>query len=165
LLGVVATAWGRYNTFMSPCESIEASLDSLVLTAMIMWNGRVPAGMEKAAAAFLKGFKGGRDWRIFTKCRKAAADLQAWQSWDQRWCLELFERAAHLNGEPDRVNPSFTPGMVKNVATSIIKGKMLGKEFVKAHRGLVPDKWNSLYVKSRVMPIERRYACVKKAAG
>ena len=164
LQGVVATAWGRYNTFMSPCESIEASLDALVLTAMIMWNGRAPADPGKAARGFLKGFRGGRELRIFERCQKAARDLQSWQTWDQRWCLELFERAAHLNGEPDRLNPSFVPGMVKNVANSIIKGKKLGQVFIKAHKGLVPDRWNKLYAESRIKPIERRFECIKRIA-
>lgn len=162
--GVIATAWGRYNTFMSPCESIEASLDSLVNTALIMWNGKAPVEPEKAALAFLKGFKGGRDGRIFDRCQKAAKDLANWQSWDQRWCLELFERAAHLNGEPDRVNPSFVPGMTKNVANSIKKGKQLGEEYIKAHKGLVPDRWLKLYAESRIQPIEHRFESVKRLA-
>jgi hypothetical protein len=163
--GVVATAWGRYNTFMSPCETIEASLDSLVNTALILWNGRPPVEPGKAAQAFLRGFKNGRDWRIFDRCVKAAKDLKSWQTWDQRWNLELFERAAHLNGEPDRKNPSFVPGMVRNVANSIKKGKKLGEAFVKAHKGLVPDRWLRLYAESRVRPIERRFENVKRLSA
>ena len=164
LLGVVATAWGRYNTFMSPCETIEASLDALVLTALIMWNGRPPAEPEKAVRAFLRGFKGGRDLRILERCRKAGYDLSNWQAWDLKWNLEMLERAAHLNGEPDRVNPAFVPAAIVNIRKAVMKGRKLGKAFVLAHQGLVPLHWLRLYAESRVRPIERRFADIKRLA-
>lgn len=156
LTGVVATAWGRYNTFMSPCETIEASLDSLALTALIMWNGGIPREPGKAARALLKSFKGGREWRSFEKCRRAASNLANWQIWDLKWTLELLERAAHRNGEPGRMNPAFIEGARRNSRKALKRGRELGRAFIRAHRGLVPERWLKLYVESRVRPIERR---------
>ncbi len=128
---------------------------------MIMWDGRIPENLRETARAFLKKVTRGRDLAIFDRCFKAASALASWQSWDQRWNLELLERAAHLNGEPERLNPSFMPNTIRNTKLSIMRGHDLGKVFIKAHRGLVENGWLKFYVESRIRPIERRFRLIQ----
>jgi len=161
LAGVVMTAWSRYNTFLSPCETIEASLDCLVFSAAALWDGKLPRDYVKASHAFLKRYKGGREWHRFSKCQRAAAELGKWQKGGVLyWLEEELERAACLNGEPKRINPAIIRRARERVRMELAKGKKLGDAFIAAHRGAMPEMWLKLYVASRLMPLARRAKAV-----
>ncbi len=155
--GMISTGWGRYNTFMSPCEGLEASLHSLVLAAVAMWDNRLPREKDRTEAAFdfLQGHKQGKEWRRFNRCHQAASQLADWQQGPISYLLSQQERAAHLNGEPKRINPALFKKQDREIQDELKKGKKIGADFIRAHKGLVADHWLELYVKSRLMRFER----------
>jgi hypothetical protein len=155
LAGIVATAWSRYNTFMSPCETIEASLHTLVTAAAAMWDGKLPKDATGAAESFLKRWKGGREYRIYKACHGAATALAGWQK-DGTWSVNEMSRAAHLNGEPARINPAVQKRYAGWARNELAKGHKLADAFIRAHRGHIPEVWLKLYASSRLMPVERR---------
>jgi hypothetical protein len=156
MAGLVATAWSRYNTFQSPCETIEACLHTLVISAAAMWDGTLPAEPVKAAEAVLGRIRGGRELRRWRACFGAASRLAKWQKDGIAWSLEEMEKAAHRNGESSRVNPAVQARYADHLRRGLKKGHAIGQEFIRAHRGLIPDLWLQLYVASRLQPLERR---------
>ena len=97
--GMVATAWSRYNTMHIQCETIEASLDALVLTAAIMWDGAAPRGGRDAARKFLGKVRRGAELRIFDRCFAAASALARWRGGAIAWFLGEAETAVHQKKE------------------------------------------------------------------
>jgi len=160
--GMIATAWSRYDTFLAPCETIEASLDMLVAAGAAMWDGKLPKDATEQSRRWLSRWKGGREGRRFDRCHGAAAALQEWVKGFQEWSLDGAERAAHLVGEPDRVNPAVVRRNLRNIAGQLRGGRRLGVRFIAAHRGLIPDRWLRLYVESRILPYERRFRNLPK---
>jgi len=160
MAGLVATAWSRYNTFQSPCETIEASLHTLVISAAAMWDGRLPADPVKSAEGILRRIRNGRELRRFRACHGAASRLDRWQKEGIAWSLEEMERAAHRNGEPRRVNPAVQARYADHLRRGLKRGREIGDEFIRAHRGLIPDLWLRRYVESRLMPLVRRARAV-----
>ncbi len=156
MTGVIATAWSRYNTFMSPCETIEASLDQLVVMAAALWDGRLPGDPVSVARARLARISR-TESRRFLGCRAVAAELQGWREGVEKWFLSEREQAAHLAGEPERVNPGAMASANGKIRRQLRSGARIGRNFIRAHRGLIPDRWLRLYVRSRIAPVERRF--------
>ena len=156
LAGMVMTAWSRYDTFMSPCETIEASLDMLVCGAAAMWDGTLPREPQAAADRWLGRWRGGRELRRFRACSGAARALGDWSRSAVDWALTEAERAAHRNGEPRRNNPAQNAQFLGRIRQDLVRGPRLGAAFVRAHRGAIPRRWLDLYVQSRTHPFRRR---------
>ena len=154
--GMVATAWSRYNTMHIQCETIEASLDALVLTAAIMWDGAAPRGGRDAARKFLGKVRRGAELRIFDRCFAAASALARWRGGAIAWFLGEAETAVHRNGEPEKLNPYIVRTRRARLAAELKKGKKLGDAFIQAHRGLIPDRWLKRYVATRIAPLAAR---------
>ncbi|MCM8768204.1 MAG: family 20 glycosylhydrolase [Candidatus Omnitrophica bacterium] len=155
MVGVIATGWSRYNTFVSPCESLEVSLDSLVLSAKIAWEGKVPDQPASWAEKFL-GFcqRKGLPVKSFFPCRLAAENLQC--------CREkVFQEVksylhqAHLVGEPERINPFRIKQAKQILKDSLEKVEKLAREWQKSHQGQVPAIWLEKYFLSRTEPVRR----------
>ena len=163
LAGVVATAWSRYDTFMAPCETIDSSLHTLVIAAAAMWDGNLPRDYMAAAQSFLRRHPA--EFKRFRNCFQAASNLGRWQKGSILWHLEEAERAAHLSGEPDRINPGIVRRHIEGIKKEIAKGRALGAAFIRAHRGAIPDRWLRLYVASRVNPFVRRFKSLSPACA
>ncbi|HPP12804.1 MAG TPA: family 20 glycosylhydrolase, partial [bacterium] len=105
MVGAIATGWSRYNTFVSPCESLEVSLDTLVLSGKIAWDGYVPEDVSGWVSAFLNHCqKKGLPTSHFAACRQAAEKLQSWRETIFQQSQNLLHLAC-LNGEVERLNP------------------------------------------------------------
>lgn len=162
LTGVIATAWSRYDTFMSPCETIEASLDALFIAAAALWDGRLPADPAAAARVTLQRTLGRSALRRFAACYDAAKGLSDWAAGLEKWFLSEREHAAHLVGEPDRLNPGMMRRLDVRIRGQFTSGQRHAAAFIRAHRGLIPDRWLKLYVASRILPLKRRFRNVLK---
>jgi len=153
--GVIATGWSRYNTFLSPCESIESSLDSLVLAGRIAWDGELPESITDWVKDFLnycqrKGVKTDH----FFSCREASEQLQNWRN-SAFARIRNYLQQAHIAGEPERLNPARAKEAKRAVSESMDKLVHFAKEWAKAHKGLVPDLWIRKYVCSRIEPVRK----------
>ncbi|MCM8789249.1 MAG: family 20 glycosylhydrolase [Candidatus Omnitrophica bacterium] len=153
--GVIATGWSRYNTFVSPCEGIEASLHTLVLAGKIAWDRSIPQDPFQWANEFLKHCqnKGVRTGH-FQNCHSVSENLQ--ESRDAAYaCFRNYLQQAHLAGEPERINPMRAKHARKALFESLKKVKEFAKAWERAHRTLVPNVWIRKYTLSRVEPVKK----------
>ncbi|OPX24452.1 MAG: hypothetical protein B1H04_02070, partial [Planctomycetales bacterium 4484_123] len=72
--GVFATAWSRYSTHNVHCETIEATLDSMLEVGCILHDGRPPAGGIEACRAALAELP---EAERFPACRAAMERLSS----------------------------------------------------------------------------------------
>ena len=160
--GVVTTGWSRFNTFVSPCESTEVSLDTFVLAGKIAWDGEIPADRDEWVKNFLEHCeKNGIKTSHFFECRKNAEDLQ--QLRNSAFILARnFLQQTYISGEPDRVNYFRVKESIKGIKETLKKLKDTAKLWEKCHRGLIPSVWLKKYVFSRVKPVEKLFNCILK---
>ncbi len=155
LKGIVATGWSRYNTFLTPCESMEVSLDALVLAAWSMRYGKLPGNAVEKARDFLKTGKMKKlAGRRFFECLNAGTELQEWRNKSLDRLKSHWVRSAAIYGEKDRFNPWEEKKIAGEIRESIEKGRDLAGAWHKAHRGLVAKAWLDYYVKSRLWQVE-----------
>ncbi len=153
--GIVATGWSRYNTFVSPCEGLESSLDSLVLAGKIAWDGKLPQDPSKWATDFLNHCeKNGIRTSHFFECKKASEEMQNLRNSAFSIARNYFQQA-HLSGEPERINQYRTKEMKKVISETLKKLRSAGKKWAKAHKGLIHNFWIKRYIISRVYPAEK----------
>ena len=155
LEGLVATGWSRYNTFVVPCESIETSLDSLVLSAWAMQKGSLPPGSRKKAWDFLRS---GRMKKLagkrFFECRDAGAELQRWRKESVERFIYHWPYSAHLYGEKERCNPMEGEKISRRIEDCLAAGRKAADRWRRAHKGLVDGVWLEYYVESRLRPVK-----------
>jgi len=155
LKGIVATGWSRFNSFMSPCESLEVSLHSLVVSARAMWDGKLPGSYKEESMAFLNRGKLKRlAGERFEMCLEAGTNVQKWTERFSDILCQIGVRAAHLAGEKERKNPHEDASVCALIESNIEEGKTLLDLWVKAHKGLVPDIWLKYYRESRLRHFE-----------
>lgn len=153
--GVIATGWSRYNTFVSPCEGIEASLHTLALAGKIAWDGDIPEKASEWADAFLKHCQNqGIGTGHFQKCRQVSEELQKNRD-TAFFVFRNYLQQAHLAGEPERINPVRAKNARKAIFELLKKVKESAREWEKTHRGLVPNVWIKKYALSRVEPVKK----------
>jgi len=150
LAGVVATGWSRASTFRVACAGLESSLDTLVLAGAAMWDGGLPKNYEAAARAFLnKGKKRTIAGEPFARCRRASERLAEWRAYFQDF-LERTGAWAQFTSEPDRFDPRTARQFVAEWRHCVKEGQRRGREWIRAHRGLVPARELQNYVASRL---------------
>lgn len=153
--GVIATGWSRYNTFLSPCEGIEASLDSLVLSGKIAWDGNIPQNPSEWAQSFLKLCeKKGINTKHFAECQNVSKQIQSIRDTIFIQARNYLQQA-HLSGEPERINPFRAKQAKKALIESLKKLKSLAKEWENGHKGLIPEYWIKRYTLSRLEPARK----------
>lgn len=155
LKGVVATGWSRYNTFSSPCESIETCLDTLVLSGKIAWDGQVPDNPSLWAKNFLDYCqKNSIRTAHFKACRSTSEQLQNWRN-SAFSRLRHYLHQTHLAGEPERLHV-FRKKELKNSQIEALKRvKHFAKNWEKYHKNLVPQLWIKKYTLSRIEPVRK----------
>ncbi|MCX7705371.1 MAG: family 20 glycosylhydrolase [bacterium] len=153
--GVIATGWSRYNTFCSPCESIETSLDTLALSGKIAWDGKLPVDPSEWAKDFLEySQKKGIRTSHFHNCRAVSEQLQNWR--DSVFAqARTYLQQAHLAGEPDRINPFRAKEEKNALIEAFRKVKQYARDWEKVHKGFVPAIWIKKYTLSRIEPVKK----------
>ncbi|OQB73166.1 MAG: Glycosyl hydrolase family 20, catalytic domain [candidate division TA06 bacterium ADurb.Bin131] len=153
--GVVATGWSRYNTFLSPCEGIEAGLDCFVLAGKIIWDGSISENPTIWAENFLKHCqKKGIHTDHFYECRKVSEQMQNMRDLIFSQARNFLQQA-HLVGEPERVNPIRAKEARESLLKSLKGLRQCAKEWEKAHAGVIPKFWIKKYILSRVEPAKK----------
>lgn len=152
--GVLATGWSRYNTFLSPCESLEASLDTLVLAGKIAWDGKLPENPSQWAEDFLRFCqKHGIKTDHFQRCRYVSEQLQ--RSRNEAFArIRDYLQQAHLAGEAERINPHRAKAAKKALIESVEKVESHAKEWEKIHKNLIESIWIKKYSFSRILPVK-----------
>ena len=153
--GLFATAWSRYSTHNVHCETIGASLDSLVNVAVILHDGRAPEGGREACLAALADLG---EAERFEACHSAAADLadlrrQAWRDVEH-----LSELAVMATLDARRRTGG---GMVKSLARltdRLAEADAIAGRLRAAFDGLIEPIWIDRYLAERVEPLREQLA-------
>lgn len=151
MVGVVATGWSRYNTLVAPCETMEAALDALVIGGAAMWNGELPKdyaeqAQKMLATGKLKELAGDR----FNRCQEASRRMSEWKG-KLGGMIDVLQRPCAWTGEPERSSPHYEKKTMNQWRRYIDEGEEIGKEWIKAHSGLIPRVWLERYVESRLI--------------
>ncbi|HNS31805.1 MAG TPA: family 20 glycosylhydrolase [bacterium] len=155
LKGIVATGWSRYNSFMSPCESLEASLDSLVVSGCAMWDGSLPAGYIEEARKFLNAGKMKKlAGQSFKRCLEACTAVDMWKRSMINILCQIGPRPAFLSGEKERKNPHENDAICRLIEKTLEEGLKVLETWVKVHKGLIPYMWLEYYKESRYRHLE-----------
>ncbi len=151
-VGMLTTGWSRYSTFRSPCESLEASIDSLVIAGGCLWDGK--ACSPEAAHKFISSGKTAKLAGVsFFECLEASRRVAEWRKGvfeGIRWIHALSLSA----GENDRINLSDINKSKKKITGLISEGVELLEKWADAHNGLVPERLLKLYIDSRMKPLK-----------
>ena len=148
--GVFATAWSRYSTHNVHCETIDASLDSLVNVGVILHDGEKPAGGIEACRAALEGL--GEKGR-FEACREAMVKLARLREdgWRNVWHLREIVAMATLDARRRTGG-----GMVQSLGWlrgGLAAADALADEIRQAYAGLIEPIWIDRYLAERIEPL------------
>ena len=155
--GVFATAWSRYSTHNVHCETIDASLDSLVQVGAILHEGDAPAG---GPAACIEALGEISERERFEACKSAMEKLAALREAGWRNVRHLRELATMATLDARRRTGG---GMVKSLgwlAGGLAEADKLAGEVRRAYAGLVEPIWIDRYLAERIEPLREELAAL-----
>lgn len=152
LEGIITTGWSRYSTFRAPCESLEASIDSLVLAGGCLWDGK--ASSRQASHRFIRsGRLSELAGESFFNCLEASRAAAAWRK-AAFSLLESIHALSIFAGEEGRVNPAEIRKARKRIDDFCSEGKKVFARWEAVHDGLVPQRLLASYGDSRIKPLK-----------
>ncbi|MGI6542055.1 MAG: family 20 glycosylhydrolase [Limnochordia bacterium] len=145
--GVVATAWSRYNTMVTQCEPIDASLDMLVLAGLVMYNGEQPENVQDAIATVLQE---AGELERFRACYEPVAELGRLKkiAWDQVRLARIADACFKL--DPDRADPPAMQRRISDLNRLVERMEEQAKRIEESFTGLVPDIWIKRFCGDRI---------------
>jgi len=153
--GVFATAWSRYSTHNVHCETIDASLDSLMNVAVILHDGEPPAGGVDACVEAL-GEIGERE--RFEACHGPMAKLGELRETAWRHVRILREVATMAGIDARRRNGGHMVKTLGYLRNAVAEADTLAAEIRAAYAGLVEPIWIDRYLAERIEPLRAELA-------
>lgn len=161
---MIATGWARYDTAQVPCESLEVSLDALVLAAAAMWDGELPTdAAQQAEALLIEGDLAPWAGEGFRSRRHAARELAAWRT--ETWPLAHLLHQCPVAGEAERHDLAALTTAATGLRRHVERGEALTAAWTAAHAGVVDDHWLRRYADARLVfarqiaaPLAAQYA-------
>ena len=147
LKGVFVTAWSRYSTHNVQCETIDASLDSLVHVAVILHDGR-PAEGGMAACAEALGELGERG--RFDACHAAVAELSAARKAGWAMVAQLREQIVTATQDARRRAGSPIFASLRRLAATVEQADAAAEKVRQAFTRLVEPIWIERYLAERI---------------
>lgn len=164
LAGVVTTGWSRWSVCTLQCVPIDAALDSLVATGVILHDGELPAGGVQACVDALDGV--GEKQR-FEACRKAMERLTdvRREGWLKIQCVR--EQLVLCKLDPRRTSARNREEGLKglqHLMWIVGKSKRIADEVKRSLDGLVAPVWIEEYVSTRLSPLQDELAALTAQA-
>jgi len=155
LKGVFATAWSRYSTHNVCCETIEASLDSLVNVAVILHDGKTPDGGVEACVEGLTdvGEKGRFD--ASHAAMKQLADARNGGWFTARTLRELVVMATQ---DARRRTGGGMVASLQRLANHLAAADQAASAARKTWAGLIEPIWVERYLTERIEPLREELA-------
>ena len=156
---VFVTAWSRYCTMVTQLSPIDSSLDFLLLSAVILHDGKAP---ETGLAACVEYLKQIGEYERFSRCRAVIEELSSIKlsAWEQIRvtrqnfaCTQLDSTRSDLTAVRNSV--VVLEGYVKRITE--LTPRIMG-----AFAGLVPDIWMHLYIADRRYALETEVRDIKQ---
>jgi len=155
--GVFATAWSRYSTHNVHCETIDASLDSLVNVAAILHDGQPPAGGAEACLAALEAF--GQKAR-FLACRAAIEKLSLARQSGWRTVRHLRELIVMATLDARRRNGGGLASALAGLRRTLADADAAAAEARTAYAGLIEPIWIGRLLAERIEPLREELAAL-----
>jgi hypothetical protein len=162
LVGIVATAWSRYNVGNIQCQPIDACLDSLIAVACVLHDGHLPKDGVQGCIEALASI-GERD--RFAACRGIMARLAEERSTGWRQVLNARQAMELARHEPRRASArNLKTGLIGLTRLRNIVGRLnqIASEMPIVFDGLMPTVWIDEYVRTRVQPFRDELAALNK---
>jgi len=158
MVGLIATAWSRYNTHAVQCEPVDGALDSLVNVGVILHDGRAPDGGIDACAAAL-GELGERE--RFEACKAGLQKLAAARS--ACWTSIAHAREQVVMMALDSRRKGGGGDRLRTLNARIAKAEEAAGEVEKALAGCIDPIWIERYLAERIEPLrEERDGLVER---
>ena len=156
--GVFATAWSRYSTHNVHCETIDASLDSLVNVAAILHDGTAPEGGIDACIAALDRL--GEKER-FQACKGAMEKLSAVRRAGWQAVQRLRELTAMAALDARRRTGGGLIRFLAALKSCLVEADAAAEAVRQAYDGLVEPIWIERYVAERIEPLRDELAAME----
>lgn len=150
LKGIISTAWSRYSTHIVQCEPIDAALDCLVESAVIMHDGTPPAGGIEACRKALAGF--GEEER-FDACYDAMSKLSELRNNGWKAVQNIRELKTLHDMDPPRSIGNKMYVAVNRLEEIVKESDEVDNTVRSAFAGLLPDCSINEYLKTRLQPL------------
>jgi hexosaminidase len=161
LKGVFATAWSRYSTHNVCCETVEASLDSLVNVAVILHDARPPDGGVEACVEAL-GQVGEK--QRFQASRAAMAKLAEAREHGWRQVRHLRQLIATAAGDARRRPNSRMVQALRRLRAAVAQAEAAADVARQAYADLIPPIWVGRYLDERIAPLREELDALEPRA-
>ena len=158
LKGVFATAWSRYNTHDVCCETTEASLDSLVNVAVILHDGKPPAG---GIDACLEALADVGEKERFEASRAAMKKLTDARNGGWYRVRVLREQVVMATQDARRRTGGGLVKSVKQLGESVALADQAAAETRAVWAGLIEPIWIERYLAERIEPLREELAALR----
>ena len=157
--GIIATAWSRYSTGRVQCEPIDAALDSLVNTGVILHDGRPPEGGIDTCLAVLEEL--GEKAR-FEACQTAMKHLTVVRQHGWNMIQSLREQIVLCEIDPSRCDLCAKNRDIESLRNILKNSEEIAEEVRKSFAGLVEKIWIEEYLKTRLMPFRQELSILEQ---
>jgi hexosaminidase len=148
LSGIISTAWSRYSADNLQCEPIDAALDSVLYSAIILYNGTTPEGGVEACRAAVANMPGGTP---FAACRAMMKRMKLLRRAGWASMQMLHEHLALAKNDPRR-RATLPCSSLRELRRVVQDAKVLECDIRKAFAGLVNTHWIAAYCTERLTP-------------
>lgn len=155
LSGVVATGWSRYSTRRLQCEPLDAALDILVQTGVILHDGQAPEDGLHACVSALETLG---EAERFRACRDAMERLDSVRrnGWQEIQALREIQALGRF--DPSRVHAVGEHRIQRYLANIMKTGAETEARVLQVFDGLVSRPWMAEYLFSRLTPLREAAA-------
>ena len=160
--GVIATAWSRYSTDRVQCEPIDAALDALVATGVILHDGRLPEGGIEACIAALES-AGEREH--FEACKTAMEQLAAIRRRGWQTVQSLREQLALCRMDARRSSSRLASKDLKHLDRLLKESEPVADAVRKSFAGLVTPACIEEYLTTRFAPLRDELDQIMPCSG
>ncbi|MAE62421.1 MAG: hypothetical protein CMJ49_13825 [Planctomycetaceae bacterium] len=159
--GVIATAWSRYATHRVQCETIEASLDSLVHVARILHDAAAWPDPEQSSRAALAALGQADHFQACADAAQRLADLRT-----SAWIEIQFVRELICTATIDarRRTSGTLIDVTRGLGAIVDEADAIARDFAAAHHNHIDSLWVRRYLAERIEPIREEHAALDARA-
>ena len=161
-VGVIATGWSRYATEYLQCDPIDAALDSLVNTAVILHDGQAPAGGIDACLAALEELG---ERKRFEACKTSMDHLTGIRRRAWREIQSCREQLTLCRLDPSRCSPRRIPECIRCLAEIIQQAEPIEEQVRQSFAKLVDPIWIEEYLATRLTPLREELSALRAQAN
>ena len=149
LAGIVSTAWSRYSTDNLQCEPMDAALDSMLYSGIILHDGAAPEGGVEACREAAGCLPGGT---AFAACRAVMERMARLRT--AGWAAaQMLHEHVTLAEHDARRRATLPCSSLRDMRRVVQDAAMLEQDIHRAFAGLIAPCWIESYCTERLAPL------------